>query len=72
MKTKAFGAFLAFVMAGTTACAQMNGGQGGYGGMNHSNGWMNGYMGGGMWLWAVIGVLVVILLVVLIGKVSKK
>jgi hypothetical protein len=29
-------------------------------------------MGGGMWLWTVIGVLVVVLLVVLIMKVSKK
>jgi uncharacterized membrane protein len=40
----------------------------GQGGMNHMNGWM----GGGMWLWTVIGVLVVVLLVVLINKVSKK
>ncbi len=38
--------------------------------MNH--GGMNGLMGGGMWLWTVIGVLVVVLLVVLINKVSKK
>lgn len=29
-------------------------------------------MGGGMWLWTVIGVLVVVLLVVVISKVSKK
>jgi uncharacterized membrane protein len=35
--------------------------------MNHA-----GWMGGGMWLWTVIGVLVVVLLVVLINKVSKK
>jgi uncharacterized membrane protein len=40
--------------------------------MNQSNGWMGGWTGGGMWIWAVIGVLVVILLVVLIGKLSKK
>jgi hypothetical protein len=33
---------------------------------------MGGWSGGGMWLWTVIGVLVVILLVVLISKVSKK
>jgi uncharacterized membrane protein len=65
MKTKAFGVFFAVVMAGTNAFAQMGGGQGG---MNHSNGWM----GGGMWIWTVIGVLVVVLLVVLINKVSKK
>jgi uncharacterized membrane protein len=38
--------------------------------MNH--GGMNGWMGGGMWLWTVIGVLVVVLLVVLINKVSEK
>ena len=36
--------------------------------MNHGYGWM----GGGMWLWTVIGVLVAVLLVVLIIKVSKK
>ena len=29
-------------------------------------------MGGGMWLWTVIGVLVVVLLVVVISKLSKK
>ena len=29
-------------------------------------------MGGGMWLWTVIGVVVVILLVVVISKLSKK
>lgn len=29
-------------------------------------------MGGGMWLWTVIGVLVVVLLVVVINKLSKK
>jgi hypothetical protein len=33
---------------------------------------MSGGMGGGMWLWTVIGVLVVVLLVVVIGKLSKK
>ena len=36
--------------------------------MNHNGGWM----GGGMWLWTVIGVLVVVLLVVMINKQSKK
>jgi uncharacterized membrane protein len=35
--------------------------------MNHY-----GWMGGGMWVWTVIGVLVVVLLVVLIQKVSRK
>jgi len=29
-------------------------------------------MGGGMWIWMVIGVLVVVLLVVVINKLSKK
>ncbi len=40
--------------------------------MNHTDGWMNGWSGGGMWLWAVIGVTVVVLLAVVIGKLSKK
>jgi uncharacterized membrane protein len=31
-----------------------------------------GWMGGGMWIWAVIGVLVVVLLVVVIYKISTK
>ncbi len=33
---------------------------------------MNGWMGGGMWGWTVIGVLVVVLLIVVISKLSKK
>jgi len=33
---------------------------------------MNGWMGGGMWLWTVIGILVVVLLVVVITKLLKK
>jgi hypothetical protein len=43
--------------------------------MNNMNGWGNGWMvgsGGAMWLWVPIGVLAVVLLVFLIGKVSKK
>ena len=36
--------------------------------MNHTDGWM----GGGMWIWTVIGVLVVVLLVVVINKQSRK
>ena len=36
--------------------------------MNHTYGWM----GGGMWIWTVIGVLVAVLLVVVIIKLSKK
>lgn len=37
--------------------------------MNHYYGWMGG---GGMWVWTVIGVLVVVLLVVAINKLSDK
>jgi hypothetical protein len=40
--------------------------------MNHTDGWMNGWSGHAMWIWPVIGVLVVVLLVVLIIKVTKK
>ena len=40
--------------------------------MNHTEGWMTGMMGGGMWIWTVIGVLVVVLLVVVITKLSNK
>jgi hypothetical protein len=36
--------------------------------MNYNNGWM----GGGMWIWTVLGVMVVVLLVVVINKLSKK
>jgi len=37
------------------------------------NGWGKGWMGGGgMWLWSVIGVLVIVLLVVVINKLSRK
>lgn len=37
--------------------------------MNHNDGWMSG---GGMWIWTVIAVLVVVLLVVAISRISKK
>ena len=40
--------------------------------MNQTVGGMGGWMGGGMWLWTVIGVLVIVLLAVMIGKMSKK
>ena len=40
--------------------------------MNQTDGLMGGWAGGGMWIWAVIGVLVVVLLVVLINKQTKK
>ena len=68
MKTKALGVFFAFLMAGTTAFAQMGGGQGGQGNMNHSDGWL----GGGMWFFALIGVVVVALLIVVIKKQADK
>ena len=32
----------------------------------------NGWMGGGMWIWTVFGVLLVVLLVCVINNVSKK
>lgn len=40
--------------------------------MNHTDGMMDGWMGGGMWLWTVIGILLVTFLVVAINKLSKK
>ena len=40
--------------------------------MNQTDGWMSGWAGSGMWIWTVIGVLVVVLLVVAIAKLSKK
>jgi len=40
--------------------------------MNQTDGWMGGWASGGMWIWAVIGVLLVVLLVVAINKMSKK
>jgi hypothetical protein len=40
--------------------------------MNQSNGWMTGWTGGGMWLWTVIGVGVLILLVVTISNLLIK
>jgi len=36
--------------------------------MNNTNGWMSG----GMWIWTVLGAVVVVLLVVIITKLSKK
>jgi hypothetical protein len=40
--------------------------------MNHANNWMSGWMGGGTWIWPVIGILLVVLLVVAINKLSRK
>ena len=33
---------------------------------------MSGWMGGGMWIWTVLGIVVVVLLVVVIGKLFNK
>lgn len=33
---------------------------------------MDGWSGGGMWLWTVLGLVIVALLVVVISKLSKK
>ena len=40
--------------------------------MNHSGSWMTNWMGGGGWIYGVIGVLVIVLLVVVINKMIKK
>jgi anti-sigma-K factor RskA len=40
--------------------------------MNNTKEWMSGWSGGGMWLWTVIGVAVVVLLAVVISKLAKK
>jgi len=40
--------------------------------MNHTDGWMSGWIDGGMWILTMIGVLVVVLLVVAISKLSTK
>ncbi|MEO6754265.1 MAG: hypothetical protein ABIP85_21010 [Chthoniobacteraceae bacterium] len=40
--------------------------------MNHADGWMGGWSGGGMWIWVVLSVAIVFLLVLVINKLSKK
>jgi len=40
--------------------------------MNHGNGWMNDWIGRGVWIWAIIGILVVVLLVVMIIRLYRK
>ena len=40
--------------------------------MNHTDGWMDGWTAGGMWIWTVIGVMVVVLLVVAVTKLSRR
>ena len=42
--------------------------------MNHPNGWMPGWMDGGMWMWMWSGICIVVLALVAIGinVMSKK
>ena len=40
--------------------------------MNHTDGWMSGWAGGGMWVWTQLGLVIVALLVVVISRLSKK
>ncbi len=40
--------------------------------MDQSTGHMNGWLGGGMWLWTVIGLLLIVLLIVAINRFSRK
>jgi uncharacterized integral membrane protein len=40
--------------------------------MKHPDGWMNRWLGGGMWAWTMVGILLVILLAVLIGRATRK
>jgi len=40
--------------------------------MNQTGGWMDGWMGGGTWIMPALGVLLVVLLVMVIVKLSKK
>jgi hypothetical protein len=40
--------------------------------MNHTARLMGGWMGGGIWLWTVVGVVLLVLLVVLIIPPRKK
>jgi hypothetical protein len=40
--------------------------------MNNASGWMGGWTVGGIWVWTVVATFVVVLLVVVIKKTSKK
>lgn len=40
--------------------------------MMHTDGWMSGSMGGGMWVWSLVGILLVVVLAIVINKISKK
>lgn len=40
--------------------------------MNHMDGWMSRGMGGGVWFWSVMAILIVAVIVLLIKTVIKK
>lgn len=40
--------------------------------MNHTGGWMTGWVGGGMWMWTGTGVLAIVLLIVVIVRLSDR
>jgi hypothetical protein len=40
--------------------------------MNNMMGYTDGWMGGGMWLWPVIGELLIVMVIAVILKLSKK
>ena len=40
--------------------------------MDHTGGWMGGWNGGEMWVWMVVGLLVVVVLAVGINKLYRK
>jgi hypothetical protein len=40
--------------------------------MHSSNGWMHGWAGGGMWVWTLVGFIVVALLAFTFGRRPKK
>ena len=71
-----FACALALLALPGAVAAQMHGGGGmtgsGQNMMGQTDGWMGGWAGGGMWVWTVVGILVVVLLVVAISKLSKK
>ena len=59
------------VLASRVVAAERAGGM-----MNNADGWMGGWTGGGtgggMWIWPLIGLVVIVLLVVVVINQSKK
>ncbi len=39
---------------------------------HHAGGWMTGWGGAELWVWAIIGAVVVILLAVIVNKITRK